>query len=141
MKTCPDCAESVQAAARVCRYCGYRFAGADEAERQASDDSAGHVPLCLEPPEGPLRVLAQARKSENQLLVEAGDSYGVRVLDLGDGVLYPPFPRPGGGLETGPRTSDVARNYAGRYPELRSGRSPTMRLAADIRRVEPPTAA
>jgi Uncharacterised protein family UPF0547 len=25
LKTCPDCAESVMSAARVCRYCGFRF--------------------------------------------------------------------------------------------------------------------
>jgi hypothetical protein len=30
VKICPDCAEAVQAAARVCRYCGYRFEAAPE---------------------------------------------------------------------------------------------------------------
>lgn len=25
LKKCPDCAESVQGAAKVCRFCGYRF--------------------------------------------------------------------------------------------------------------------
>jgi Uncharacterised protein family UPF0547 len=26
MKVCPDCAESVQPTARICRFCGYEFA-------------------------------------------------------------------------------------------------------------------
>jgi ribosomal protein L40E len=26
MKVCPECAESVQPAARICRFCGYEFA-------------------------------------------------------------------------------------------------------------------
>lgn len=30
-KLCPDCAEKVQPAARVCRHCGHRFDAADEA--------------------------------------------------------------------------------------------------------------
>jgi hypothetical protein len=29
MKVCPDCAESVQPAARICRFCGHTFDAAE----------------------------------------------------------------------------------------------------------------
>jgi hypothetical protein len=33
-KTCPDCAETVNAEAKVCRFCGYRFDQARERPRR-----------------------------------------------------------------------------------------------------------
>ncbi len=40
-KVCPDCAERILAAARVCRYCGYRFDGPPE-DVPSATPSSGH---------------------------------------------------------------------------------------------------
>ncbi len=41
MKTCPDCAESVQGQAHVCRYCGYRFDSVDGTTPAVTPSSSG----------------------------------------------------------------------------------------------------
>jgi hypothetical protein len=49
LKTCPMCAEEVQAAARICRFCRHEFAPAAEVEPETPTASApkrpGHVPF------------------------------------------------------------------------------------------------
>lgn len=35
MKQCPECAESIQANARICRYCRHEFSNAEVAEARA----------------------------------------------------------------------------------------------------------
>lgn len=49
VKTCPDCAEQVQGAAKLCRFCGYGFDGRRSAPQAgASTTVAAHAPSRLE---------------------------------------------------------------------------------------------
>jgi hypothetical protein len=66
MKTCPECAESVQPAAKVCRYCGHRF------------DSTAAVP----PPPEPTRS-----RSRFTVLHGAGALLVLAVAGIGAYVL------------------------------------------------------
>lgn len=68
-KDCPDCAESVLVAARVCRFCGFRFGGA------ADKGSAETAPP--DPP-GDAASDANLRRAYRDLL---GNDYGVHFND------------------------------------------------------------
>lgn len=72
-KTCPECAETVQGAARVCRFCGYRFDG--ETARPADDSST-------DPKPGPSAARRLPRRRTAVLV-----ALGVVVLLAGAGVV------------------------------------------------------
>jgi hypothetical protein len=60
MKTCPDCAEAVLPAARVCRFCGYRF---DNPTRPAPELAPARPPAPVARPQAggsALKILAFA---------------------------------------------------------------------------------
>lgn len=50
LKTCPDCAEQVQAAARICRFCRYEFPTEPDAEpKQPPASRTRHTPFGMKP--------------------------------------------------------------------------------------------
>lgn len=79
MKRCPECAERVRDEARLCRYCGYRFASAEVADSGTSasaqpqarpstrSSSADPAPHPAAPPPGPVRPPASELDSAQPL--------------------------------------------------------------------------
>src|SRR4051812_34957963 len=69
MKVCPDCAESVKRAARVCRYCGFRF---EPTDRRLAAQEAGKAATAvasatvLKPFEGRVGGLTDALTVQNE---------------------------------------------------------------------------
>ncbi len=85
-KICPECAESVKAAANVCRFCGYRFEGVGQRgdraaakaakPRVASDKSLFAVvvaaAICVAVTIGVLEIGAKARDAVNRQAARDG---------------------------------------------------------------------
>lgn len=53
VKTCPQCAEVVKVAARICRYCGYQFSAAEPATTLTPSLAGVHAPRAFDPSSSP----------------------------------------------------------------------------------------
>lgn len=110
-KTCPDCAESILADAKVCRHCGYRFDGAGgtkaiEAPRMAPSYESEHRAAATV-----LKALAEA----------AGPATRLQIVAIGDYVAGREGWRERGGkgeLELRQWSASLASDVASLRPAL-----------------------
>jgi hypothetical protein len=74
-KACPDCAERVLTGARKCRFCGYRFDGAEEVTWDtAGDGLVGLLSLLRRPVVPPLTIAGYLARMGIDLEEEEGEN-------------------------------------------------------------------
>jgi hypothetical protein len=84
-KTCPDCAEAVQRAARICRYCGHRFEESEAERGEAPAAASYRCTICNANFAEESKAIAHADQAHTDLAFEdAKDAIEPTALEAAD---------------------------------------------------------